>query len=299
MTRLLATNISAFLNAMVLLGAQTVGAATVDKRAPADAQGEVEIGNVSGDVQVIGWDRAEVQVEADLGAGVERLDFRRDGRRTIVKVVLPAGRTLSPASDLIVHVPRASAVSVNTVSADQTLREIRGAQRLQAVSGTIVTEVWSGEFEAKTVSGEITVRGHGGSFPARVTSVSGDVRLAGMGSDIDLNTVSGDMTLTGEQLSRARIKTTNGDLELSMGLARGSRIDAESINGDLRFMFSGAVDAEFDVETFNGDIDNCFGHEARRTREFGPGNELRFRHGEGGGQIRVKTLNGDVEICRK
>jgi hypothetical protein len=59
------------------------------------------------------------------------------------------------------------------------------------------------------------------------------------------------------------------------------------------------VDAEFDISTFNGDIDNCFGPKPHRTSEYGPGNSLRFKEGNGDGRIRIKALNGTVEICNR
>jgi DUF4097 and DUF4098 domain-containing protein YvlB len=285
--------------ALALATSQEASAEDVEKRAPADANGEVEIVNVSGDVHVVGWERAEVQVNADLGAGVERLEFHREGRRTLVKVVLPSGRSSSGSSDLLVRVPQGSAVSINTVSAEQTVEGVRGAQRLQAVSGGIRTEIWGAEFEAKTVSGEIEVAGHAGDGPMRVTSVSGDVRLLDIGPELDLSTVTGDMDVKMSDLTRVRIKTTNGDLELTARLTANARIDAEAINGDLRFLLQNPVNAEFDIETFNGDIDNCFGPKPRRTSEFAPGNELRFSEGKGDGKVRIKTLNGGVEICKK
>jgi DUF4097 and DUF4098 domain-containing protein YvlB len=285
--------------AAVLLLAQAAGAEEVERRAPADARGEVVIGNVAGDVQVLGWDRNEVQVNADLAPGVERLEFASTGARTTIKVVLPRGRTSHGSSDLVVHVPRGSSLSINTVSADQTINDVRGAQRLQSVSGTIQTEVWNEEFEIKTVSGEVLVRGHGGEGIAHVTTVSGDVRLQDVGPEFELNTVSGDMQVRASQVSRARIKTTNGDLELRTALMHDARIDAEGINGDLRFRLRGALDAEFDIETFNGDIENCFGPKPRRKSEYGPGTELRFKEGNGDGRVRVKALNGTVEICNR
>jgi DUF4097 and DUF4098 domain-containing protein YvlB len=284
--------------AAVLAMAQPALAEEIERHAPADPRGEVVIGNVAGDVRVIGWDRNEVRVEADLAPGVERLEFESQGARTLIKVVLPKGRN-SGSSDLVVHVPRASSLSISTVSADQTIDDVRGAQRLRAVSGTINTDVWNEEFEINSVSGDVVVSGHGGKAIARVTTVSGSVRLNEIGPELDLNTVSGDMQVRAAQLSRARIKTTNGDLDLRAALTKDARIDAEGINGDLRFRFSGAVDAEFNIETFNGDIDNCFGPKPRRTREFGPGIELRFKEGDGDGRVRIKALNGTVEICNR
>lgn len=284
--------------ALVVMTAGAV-AEDVKKIAPADARGEVEIVNIAGEVEVSGWDRAEVQVEADLGSSVERLEFRRDGQRTYVKVILPKGRGSSGASDLVVKIPRDSSLSVNTVSADQRIVGVRGGQRLQAVSGGIETEVGPGELEVKTVSGNILARGQGGGGSVRATTISGDIQLDDVGRELDLNTVSGDMVVRNDRLERGRIKTTNGDLELTTTLGEAARLDAEAINGDLNFTLRGRIDAEFDIETFNGDIDNCFGPQSSRSREHGPGNELRFTEGAGKARIRIKTLNGGVTVCKR
>jgi DUF4097 and DUF4098 domain-containing protein YvlB len=286
--------------AATLLLAQPAGAEEVEKRAQADPRGEVVIVNVAGDVQVTGWDRNEVQVNADLSDGVQRLDFKTSGARTTIEVVLPRGRSYHGSTDLVVHVPRNSSLSTNTVSADQTIKDVRGMQRLQSVSGMIQTELWNEDLELKNVSGEVTVRGHNGKGTLRATTVSGDLRLEDIGPEMELNTVTGDMQVRAAEVARARIKTTNGDLELrAASLTRDVRIEAEGINGDLRFRFRGALDAEFDIETFNGDIDNCFGPKPRRTREYGPGTSLRFKEGNGDGRIRIKALNGTVQVCNR
>jgi DUF4097 and DUF4098 domain-containing protein YvlB len=286
--------------AATLLLARAAGAEEIEKRAQADPRGEVVIVNVAGEVQVTGWDRNEVQVNADLSEGVQRLDFKTSGARTTIEVVLPKGRSYQGSTDLVVHVPRNSSLTTNTVSADQTIKDVRGMQRLQSVSGQIQTELWNEDLELKNVSGEIQVNGHSGKGALRATSVSGDLRLHHIGPEMELNTVTGDMQVQAEEVSRARIKTTNGDLELrAASLTRDVRIDAEGINGNLRFRFRGALDAEFDIQTFNGEIDNCFGPKPHRVSEYAPGNALRFKEGNGEGRIRIKALNGTVEICNR
>jgi DUF4097 and DUF4098 domain-containing protein YvlB len=284
--------------AVVLLLAQAARAEEIDKSAQADPRGEVVIGNVAGEVQITGWDRSEVHVRADLSEGVERLDFKTSGARTTIEVVLPRGRSYQGSTDLVIQVPRNSSLVINTVSADQTIKDVRGTQRLQAVSGMIQTEAWNEDLEVKNVSGDVMVKGHNGKGALRATSVSGGLRLEDIGPEMELNTVTGDMRVRVAELSKARIRTTNGDLELRAAkLTDDVRIDAEGINGDLRFRLPRQLDTEFDISTFNGEIDNCFGPKPHRTSEYGPGNALRFKEGNGDGRIRIKALNGTVEIC--
>lgn len=283
----------------MLAAAQCASAEQISKTLAADARGEVEIVNVAGSVEVSTWGRNEVRVEADLGSGVERLDFRKDGSRTYIKVVLPRMSKGRGASYLVVTVPRDSSLIVNTVSAEQRITGVRGSQRLQAVSGSIETEFGPGDVELKTVSGDIEARGREGKGLVRATTVSGDLQIHKAGPELDLNTVSGDMLVTLDRLDRGRIKTTNGDLDLTTTLGAGARLDAEAINGDLTFKLRGRINAEFDIETFNGDIENCFGPKPSRSREYGPGNELHFIEGKADARVRIKTLNGSVNLCKR
>jgi len=284
-----------------ILAAGSVNAETVERRGEANPKGTVEISNIAGEVRVTAWDRAEVFAKADLGRGVEKLEFERRGDLTLIKVIYPS-RGNSGGTILDVQVPRDSAIKTTTVSADQTIQGVRGSQRLNTVSGDIKSQVLSDEFYAKSVSGQITITGADGASGAsrvRVQTVSGDIEAAQLRDDIELQTVSGSIVASTSDISRASIKTTNGEAKLTASLNRDARIEAESINGELTLELLGKVDASFDIETFNGSIDNCFGQKAVRVSEYGPGKELRFKEGGGSAQVRIKTLNGGIDLCRK
>lgn len=285
----------------VALGLIAAGASgeAIEKRAAADPKGEVEIVNTSGSVRVMGWNRAEVEVRGELDDEAERLDFATEGTRTIIRVLLPRNRRDYGGSDLVVRIPEASALTVNTISADQEIDGVKGAQRLQAVSGMIHTEVSGEDFQAKTISGDILVTGTsaGKSAMYTVTTVSGDLTLTKISGEVDVETVSGDMSLEASELARARVRTTNGDMEIRTKLASNGRLDAETINGDVTVKLLGTVDAEFDIHTFNGEIESCYADEAVRSRERGPGHDLTFTRGSGSARVRIKTLNGGVDLC--
>src|SRR5215510_9563179 len=89
---------------------------TVDRKVTADARGEVLISNVSGNVDVRGWDRNEVQVTGQLDEDVERVDVETSGGRTVIKVILPRGNNNGGDAMLEVQVPRGSSVEVSAVS---------------------------------------------------------------------------------------------------------------------------------------------------------------------------------------
>jgi DUF4097 and DUF4098 domain-containing protein YvlB len=270
----------------------------VSRRIEVDPAGQVEISNVAGSVVVTGWNRPEVQVTGELGDGVEKLEFTRQGELTRIRVVLPKVSHRGGSSDLEIRIPARSSLTIGAVSADIKVAGVEGVQRLQTVSGELVTSVGKEDVECKTVSGDLTVNGRGERGLLTLNTVSGDATVTRVAGEINANTVSGELRIEAVQAQRSRLRSTSGDLSLRAALAPGARIDAESISGNVELLLQGETDAEFDVSSFNGDIDNCFGPKASRTDEYAPGRELRFRQGDGSSRVRIKTLNGDIRLCR-
>ena len=289
-----------FAAAALLAASPAVRAGTpINERAAANPAGSVEVSNVAGTVRVIGWDRNEVEVTGELGVGAEKLEFAVADKVTRIKVIRPSKTSNVEDTDLVVRVPAASRLSVNTVSADIEVQGLLGAQRLQSVSAEISTAAAGEDVECKSVSGDVTVNGSFKKGLLTITTVSGDATALRVAGEVNANTVSGDITLGLGETNRSRVRSTSGDLTLAALLAADGKLDAESISGDVRLELVGAVDAEFDLSSFNGEIRNCFGPKAVSTSEYAPGKELRFREGQGTALVRIKTMNGDISVCRK
>jgi len=284
--------------AVCLAGPPAWAGTPIDKRAAADPSGQVEISNVSGTVTVTGWDRSEVEVTGELGKGSERLEFTSGDKLTRIKVVLPNKSWGVEESTLDVKVPAHSSISVNTVSADITVHAVTGAQRLQSVSADVSTESAAEDVECKTVSGDIRVAGNGQKGMLTLTTVSGDATVTRVSGEVNGSTVSGNLTLGLGEVTRSRLRMTSGDLALAAYLPGDGRLDVESISGDVRVDLAPPLDAEFDVSSFSGDIRSCFGPKPQRTDEYAPGKELRFTEGKGSARVRIKTLSGDVNVCK-
>ena len=272
---------------------------SINKRAPADPAGQVEVSNTSGTVVVSGWDRSEVLVTGELGEDSQRLEFVTSGKLTRIKVVYPDKHGHGDDSDLYIKIPAGSSLSVNTVSADIEVSDVRGAQRLQSVSADVTTEAHGEDVECKTVSGDIVVGGQNKPSLITITTVSGDAEVSDVAGEVNGNTVSGNFTFGLGETTRSRLRSTSGDLAIKGKLASEARLDVESISGDVRLDLVGKPNGTFDVSSFNGEIRNCFGPKPERTDEYAPGRELRFREGTGNARIRIKTLNGDISVCSK
>ena len=286
--------------AMIMLFASAAACASGDKsferQVPAQARGVVDISNVSGSIQVIGWDRPEVSVRAELGEGVERVDVSTDHGRTSIKVVLPQHSGHGGDADLRVQVPKDSELTVSAASADVSTTGVAGVQRLNAVSGNITAELAGSDLELKTVSGDVKLKGHGQPARLHVSSVSGNVRLEHGAGDLEAGTVSGSLVVSLDSARSVRARSTSGDVHFEGKLTRGADFDATSVSGDLKVRASAEGGYAYEVSTFSGNITNCFNATPSEPGHM-PGHLLQGTRGDGAGHVRLKTMSGDVQLC--
>jgi hypothetical protein len=270
---------------------------TIDLHRAADAQGTVEIQNVAGSVDVKGWDKAEVSVTGHIGDKVDKVELSGEGGRTSIHVVLPTGSGWSGngEAELTVHVPRKSRLSISFVSADLTIGDVQGEVEIHTVSGDIHGAV-GGDLHVNTVSGDVQLDAPGAKI-VEIKSTSGDVSLNGASGDVNVTSVSGDLQLKLGALTRGHFQTISGDVNMQLGFASGAQLEASSISGDLHFDFAAAPDADVDAVTLSGDISSCFGGARPSRPQYGPGERLSMRSGDGKGRIRIETKSGDISLC--
>lgn len=264
----------------------------------ADPQGEIEIVNVSGTVEIDGWNRSEVEVSGTMGDSVERVDVTSVGDRTSIHVLSRSAHSWNSdnEADLVIHVPAKSMVSATLVSADLKITGVLGDLKLQTVSGSIGGDA-GGDVRATTVSGNVRLTAHAAKS-IEIRTISGDIQLMGGGGEVDLTTVSGTATIELSDVIRARLKSISGDVSATLTLQPDGQMESESVSGNVNLLFAHEPSAEFDVQSFSGDIKNCFGPKPAESR-YGPGSRLEFKNGEGHAHVRVNTKSGDVKLCVK
>jgi hypothetical protein len=127
--------------------------------------------------------------------------------------------------------------------------------------------------DATTVNGGVTVTEASGDVKAE--TVNGDIRASTMGGALALSTVNGSI--------RAR----------AASLAKDAPIRLETVNGSVSAELPSPLDADVQLSTVNGRITTDFpvalsGRASTR--------ELRGTVGSGGLPVRLKTVNGAVEL---
>jgi DUF4097 and DUF4098 domain-containing protein YvlB len=271
----------------------------IDQKLEADPHGVVEISNISGTVDVSGWDQPEVSVNGEIPSGVNGVEVKNNRGHISITVRFPSFSFRGRGMDLIIRVPRTSEVDVTTVSADINSRGITGIQRLKAVSGSIRADISQSDVEAKSVSGDVSLRGDGKSLGLHVGTISGTIHVERASGDVEASTTSGEISMALDTGRSIRMHTVSGDVTFRGKLAKDADVDAQTVSGELKLHADSESGYEYDVTTFNGDIGNCFNAKSEKSSHYGPGERLSGSVGNGSAHVRLKTMNGDIDLCDK
>jgi DUF4097 and DUF4098 domain-containing protein YvlB len=280
----------------------------IHRTVDAAASGSVRIELVEGDVTISGWDQTRIEVSGELGRQAQSLVVEQQGAETIVRVVEVENADGDRSeTELYVSLPRGSRVAVVGTNADVLVTNVAGPLSLHTVAGDIEAESSGAAIEAETVGGDIRITGRGASADATLTTVAGEIEVGGPFTRINASTVSGDIELDVLGTRELLLNATNGDIEVHATLAETAEINAETINGDVELEVGEAGNLNIDAGSFSGRIRTCF--DAPADADAATGQDRRGRDRRRGGgtltltanadspTVRVRTLNGDIEIC--
>ena len=181
------------------------GEVTITRSFPFRAGESLSIANVSGDLQVEGWDgpTAEVKVIKTGGSDGERgrvrVFFVSDSNRLAMRTDTAHNRNVSVRYE--VRVPRGvGRVDLKAISSDVALSNVSGGANIDLVSGSIDLNGVTGAIRTKTVSGgtNVVYDAPSNSDPLEFSSVSGTIELEfkqGLDADLKAATVSGNIDL--------------------------------------------------------------------------------------------------------
>jgi hypothetical protein len=145
---------------------------------PAGAKPEIHIGNIGGDLSLVGWDGADLLIKGDedeyrLGQEGERFDLSSDG-------------------DLGLRVPKSASVFIDMIGGDAAVRGVMGALEIREIGGDLsVRDV--GSVAIDSVHADFSLRGAKGDLS--VKSVHSDASIRDVGGDVSLGSVADDLVL--------------------------------------------------------------------------------------------------------
>jgi hypothetical protein len=137
----------------------------------------------------------------------------------------------------------------------------------------------------------------------------GDIRIENIKGDFGVRNVNGKIIME-EIDGSGTARTVNGRIKVSFSGNPELDCSFKTINGDLDLYFQNRLSADFRLKTFNGDAYTDFESEyipvsesQERTRKgryvFKSNRFFGVRIGNGGPEIRMETLNGDLLINKR
>jgi len=125
------------------------------------------------------------------------------------------------------------------------------------------------------------------------STVNGAVRVSGVEGSGELRTVNGDVSVT-EAGGGFSARTTNGSIREELESFAPKPVSLETMNGSVFLALPPNAGADVDAQSMNGEIrtaepvmlDGAFGH-----------GSFRGKLGVGGSPLRIRTVNGAIEIA--
>ena len=267
----------------------------IDTTVRLDKGGTVDLGLISGNIRVTGWDRPDVKVSASIETGLLRFDANSS------RVTLSVERSDDDnhrsrhnvgEARYDVSVPRGVKLILEAVSGDIVATGSQGEVDANSVSGDVRVTDAVREANVESVSGSVTANRIDGNL--RAESVSGDVRAEQISGKIEANSVSGGIRLIGAKSRDVRTETVSGDIIYTGTIEPSGTYGFESHSGTVRLNIPRSSGATVSVETFSGDVSTDFKAVmpagSRRSGHF------EFTIGDGRARITAQTFSGRIEI---
>lgn len=286
------------LRALLLLGALPLTLAAQDRGDRIDTTltlargGQVELGNVSGEIRVTASDRRDVRISATIDRG--RFELSASGMRIGLRTRSVNNRQSS--AQIEVQVPIGTRVNASTVSG---LVEVRGTQAevvAKSVSGRVDVRGARERLDVETVSGTLDLRDVQGRV--HIEGVSTDIDLDQVVGDVTAETVSGTIRIARSRLSGLRAETVSGTISYEGNLDANGSYRMNTHSGGITLTLPADVGATLELETFSGRINSDFPLTLQPGQATGRQRRMEFTLGGGGARVTAGAFSGNITIRR-
>lgn len=250
----------------------------------------IEVETFGGEINVKGWNRNEVRVQASHG---RRDVISIDARGSSVSI--EAEGRVGPAIDVTfnVWVPASSSLDLSGVHTEITVDGVTGDVDAETVQGSI--RVTGGtRLKLESVEGNIIVDRARGRVSAN--TVNRGIRVSNTIGDVEAETVNGPIILKDIQATNVDLATVNGRIVYDGTLRNSGDYSITTHNGGIWVVIPEKAGVTVDVSTFNGDLDSTL--PITFTGDRGSKRRMNFVFGNGGARLDLESFGGDIYLRR-
>jgi len=271
--------------------------------------GKVIIGNISGNIEVKTWNKAQVQIDAlkvsratTLAKAKEnitkvKITITKENSTLRIKTEYPKERekNLSVSITYTLLIPSAASINANTVSGNVTCEDIGGDLKAKTVSGNVIVSGAKNGANCSTTSGTVEVDDVIGDV--KLHSVSGNVLADAIKGNVDADTVSGSVVLTNiTDADEIEASTISGKVKYEGDIASNGTYHLQTHSGRVEFIVPSNAAFDLEARTFSGSINSDFDITVRGKIEK---RSLSGSVNGGGAEVELKGFSGNVYIKKK
>lgn len=227
---------------------------------------ELDISILSARIEVIGEEREDAVFEVTVGEGTR-------------KIITPSGTQSLPAAAFSLEVEeKDNRISVDT---DWRAKKVNLVARVPRQANMALSTVNDGEIIVSNITGKLVLENVNG--PITATNINGSVIAEAINEDINVS-------LTGVDTSEAMsFSSVNGSLNIGLPADAGVELHIDSSEGEIY------SDFEVEVRPTKPEV---FREEGSRGVEVRVKSVIVADINGGGTVIKLKTLNGDINLTR-
>ena len=268
---------------------------------PLKSGGSLSIDNFNGSVEIISWEKDEVEVNGTKYAASEdllrqiKIEAESQSTSLRLRTVKPDGRRGNCGAKYILRVPKKLALN-GIVSSNGSVRieNIEGDARLQSSNGSIKIRSLVGKVDAKTSNSSIEASTLIGDFVGRTSN--GSIRVDGLQGGFEGSTSNSSITARIDKLPVGRTlkaDSSNGSIDLSLPDFKDQPLDVDTSNSSITLRLPANAKADLRASTSNSSISTDF--EVATSGAISK-HRLEGRIGGGGAAVRLTTSNGSVRV---
>lgn len=279
------------------------------------ADGRIFLINISGDIKVATWDKAEVFIDAlkvsraktaeraKENAALVKIEVSRTDGRLEIRTRYPEGRNVFKDSNVSVNyiltIPARAEVEVKNVSGDVRAEAVGGRAKLETVSGDIAASRMARGGTFVTVSGKLVLAEVSDGLKAK--TVSGDISVSGAIGSVEAKTVSGDIELRSLSDSKSvEVNVLSGDIDFEGTLNPEGVYNFETHSGDVTLSLPVNAAFDFSFKTFSGDISSDFKAVVELQGKLKDSRrDIRGEVNGGGADLTCKTFSGEIRLKKR
>lgn len=265
--------------------------------------GRLTVENVNGGVEILAWEKNEVDVNATKYASTQeqldklKVEITASGNTVSIRTVRQGNSDFwrnGGGVKYVLRVPQKVELErIQTTNGGIRAERTIGPASLKSTNGTIRVLQVEGRVRVETTNGNVEFTSVTGDVQAH--STNGTIRGENVKGAFEAETTNGGVraTLSDPAAGRPiRAHTTNGGIDLDVAKLNGNEIRCETSNGGITLHLPADARATLRARTSHSSVMSDFPVTIEKHRADGP-------IGGGGPVIDLSTSNGGIKLLKK